>query len=208
MSWGIKKNEFAAIQTPPPLTEEKSAEGFIGTALFYGFGDTGSDHSDAVLSGKLAWEYAKKSWWRKTWQCEYIDFERADHFRVRPGAPHRPKGFYHAMITIGEKFQKLTVSQVRKKFRDSPVSGWASEGIQFVAITHKHVQGLMNERKIPLLTFADYDVAPYGFNDFFDSAQMFCSNHILGLGIGNVDFNYPLFGIPILILVKQEIISA
>jgi hypothetical protein len=27
---------------------------------------------------------------------------------------------------------------------------------------------------------------------------LFCSNHILGLGIGNVDRNYPLFGIPTL----------
>ncbi len=54
----------------------------------------------------------------------------------------------------------------------------------------------MNERKIPLMALADYDVAPYGYNDFFDAAQMFCSEGILGLGIGNVDQNYPLFGIP------------
>ena len=46
------------------------------------------------------------------------------------------------------------------------------------------------------MAFADYDVAPYGFNDFFDAMQMFCSDGILGLGIGNVDRNYPLFGIP------------
>ena len=46
------------------------------------------------------------------------------------------------------------------------------------------------------MAFADYDVAPYGFNDFFDAVQMFCSNETLGLGIGNVDYNYPLFGIP------------
>jgi hypothetical protein len=46
------------------------------------------------------------------------------------------------------------------------------------------------------ITLADYDVAPYGYNDFFDAVQLFCSNHILGLGIGNVDQNHPLFGIP------------
>ncbi len=48
------------------------------------------------------------------------------------------------------------------------------------------------------MTFADYDVAPHGYNDFFDALQMFCSQCILGLGIGNVDCNYPLFGIPTL----------
>lgn len=36
----------------------------------------------------------------------------------------------------------------------------------------------------------------YGFGDFFDALQPFCSNGILGLGIGNVNRNYPLFGIP------------
>ena len=57
---------------------------------------------------------------------------------------------------------------------------------------------LMNRRKIAFMAFADYDVAPYGFNDFFDAVQMFCSNNTLGLGIGNIDQNYPLFGIPTL----------
>jgi len=45
---------------------------------------------------------------------------------------------------------------------------------------------------------ADYDVAPFGYNDFFDAPQMFCSNDILGMGIGHVDRNCPLFGIPTL----------
>jgi len=57
-------------------------------------------------------------------------------------------------------------------------------------------ENMMNDRKIPFMALADYDVAPYGFNDFFDAVQIFCSNEVLGLGIGNVDFNYPLFGIP------------
>jgi hypothetical protein len=48
------------------------------------------------------------------------------------------------------------------------------------------------------MTFADYDVAPYGYGDFFDAPQMFCSNDTLGLGIGHVDRVYPLFGIPTL----------
>jgi len=48
------------------------------------------------------------------------------------------------------------------------------------------------------MAFADSDVAPYGFNDFFDCLQMFCSNDTLGLGIRNVNGNYPLFGTPLL----------
>jgi hypothetical protein len=58
-------------------------------------------------------------------------------------------------------------------------------------------------RKIPLMVLADYDVAPYGFNDFFDALQIFCSLEVLGLGIGNVDRNYPLFGIPSLSLLPE-----
>ncbi|MBW1969993.1 MAG: hypothetical protein JRF45_15745 [Deltaproteobacteria bacterium] len=53
-------------------------------------------------------------------------------------------------------------------------------------------------RKMPFMAFADYDVAPHGVNDFCDALQMFCSQGILGLGIGNVDRNYPFFGIPTL----------
>ena len=194
MEWGIKEEDFAQIESPPPLTENDQQSGYIGAVLFYGFGDDGKGHADPVLSGKVAWEYAQKRWWRKTWQCEYIDFNKADHIRLRPEAPPRPKGFYYAKFQPGEKFHLLTVSQARKNFNNE--TGCGPEGVQFLTITHKHFQKLMNEGKIPLMALADYDVAPYGFNDFFDAAQMFCSNDILGLGIGNVDQNYPLFGIP------------
>ena len=51
---------------------------------------------------------------------------------------------------------------------------------------------------MPFMALADYDVAPHGFNDFYDAPQLFCSNNILGLGIRNVDRNYPLFGLPTL----------
>ena len=56
----------------------------------------------------------------------------------------------------------------------------------------------MNRRETPFMAFADYDLTPHGFSDFYDALQMFCSNDTLGLGIGNVDRNYPLFGIPTL----------
>ena len=39
---------------------------------------------------------------------------------------------------------------------------------------------------------------PFGFNDFFDAVQVFCSRQTLGLGIGHVDRDYPGFGIPAL----------
>ena len=53
----------------------------------------------------------------------------------------------------------------------------------------------MNAHMLPFIVLADYDVAPYGYYDFFDAVQIFCSNKTLGLGIGNIDQNYPLFGI-------------
>jgi hypothetical protein len=149
-----------------------------------------------VLSGKLAWEYAIKRRRGKTWQCEYIDFSKPEDIRLRPGAPPRPKGFYFAKIQPGKKFMAMTVSQLRKKLVID--TGWGPEGFQFLSITHPHFADLMNARKIPFMALADYDVAPYGYSDFFDAPQLFCSNSILGLGIGNVDRNYPLFGIPTL----------
>jgi hypothetical protein len=56
----------------------------------------------------------------------------------------------------------------------------------------------MNDEKMPFMAFGDYHVAPHGFSDFSDAVQMFCRQGVLGLGIGKVDLNYPLFGIPTL----------
>jgi len=201
MGWGIQKEEFERLQAPPAIEESDRQQGYVGAALFYGFGDDGAGNADPVLSGKAAWEYAAKSLWRETWQCEYLDFNRSDDMRLRPGAPPRPKGFYYAELQLREKVLPLTVSQFRKQLKDE--TGWGPEGVQFLAVTHRHFQDLMNAGKVPFIALADYEVAPYGFNDFFDAAQMFCSNHVLGLGIGNVDQNYPLFSIPALRLSKQ-----
>ena len=198
MNWGISRAEFERLDALrlPTLTEEDRAQGFIGSVLFYGFGDDGSGNSNAVLSGKLAWDYGCKRRHGKTWQCEYVDFDKSEDIRLRPGAPPRPRGFYYARLQPGKNFVNLTVSQLRKKL--GTVTGWGPEGFQFLTITHAHFADLMTERKIPFMALADYDVAPYGFNDFYDAPQLFCSNNILGLGIGNVDRNYPLFGIPTL----------
>jgi hypothetical protein len=203
MGWSISDDELAnlAAWPGPALTDEDRDQGFAGTALFYGFGVNGSDRSDAVLSGKLAWEYACRSRKGKTWQCEYIDFNKPDDIRLRPDAPPRPKGFYFAKIQLGARFQKMTVNQLRRTLGDD--TGLGSEGFQLLGITHPHLADWMNKRKTPFMALADFDVAPYGFNDFFDAPQLFCSNLILGLGIGNVDRNYPLFGIPTLRFVSS-----
>jgi len=194
MRWDIHNEDFERIPPPPQLTATDQKDSFSGVILCYGFGNDGSGNSDSVLSGKLAWEYACRRRKPKTWQCQYIDFNKSDNIRLRPGAPPRPRGFYNAKIQTGKKFLSLTVSKLRTIFNAE--TGCGPEGIQFLTITHPHFPILMNARKFPFMAFADYDVAPYGFNDFFDAVQMFCSIDTLGLGIGNVDRNYPQFGIP------------
>ncbi len=196
MKWGITPEEFAVIEPPPPLLPKDQADGFIGSVLSYGFGDDGRGNADAVISGRRAWAYARKQRKRKTWQCRYIDFGKPDYFRLRPLAPVRPKGFYYAKFRPGDIFLSLSVAKFLKSLEGD--TGCGPEGIQLLAVTHGHVAELMNGRKIAFMAFADYDVAPYGFSDFFDAVQMFCSNNTLGLGIGNIDNNYPLFGIPTL----------
>ena len=73
---------------------------------------------------------------------------------------------------------------------------WAPKVFRCSLVTHPHWVTFMDNGRLPFLVFADYDVAPYGYFDFFDAVQMFCSNQVLGLGIGNVDRDYPLFAIP------------
>lgn len=195
MRWGISKDEFDEIHPPPLLSDLDQDDGFIGVILCCGFGDDGFGHSDAVLSGKAAWDYARRSRRKKIWQCEYIDFEkRPEDVRLRPEAPKRPKGFYFVKIKPGGEFISKSVTHVRKSL--SGDTGCAAEGFQFLCITHPHVSDMMNKKKTHFLALADYDVAPHGFNDFFDVPQLFCSTDVLGMGLGHVDRNYPGFGIP------------
>ena len=196
MKWGIIEKEFTAVGSPPTLSPKDREDGFVGPILSYGFGDDGQGNADAVLSGRRAWEYARKRRNSSTWQCQYIDFDKPDHFRLRPLAPPRPRGFYYTNFRPGDNFRSLTVAEFLKSLTGD--TGCGPEGIQLLTITHCHLAELMNQRKIAFMAFADYDVAPYGFHDFFDAVQMFCSNNTLGLGIGNIDRNYPLFGIPAL----------
>ena len=97
--WNITQEEFDNLAMPPFIADREVNQGFIGTALFYGFGDDGSGHSDAVLSGKLAWDYGLKRRNGETWQCEYIDFEKPEDIRLRPSAPPPPKGFLLCQAT-------------------------------------------------------------------------------------------------------------
>jgi hypothetical protein len=196
MSWNIRKEEFHRIETPPQITDQDRLDGYIDLILSYGFGDDGQGNADSILSGKTAWDYARRHRKGKTWQCANIHFDNPEYFRLRPNAPPRPKGFYFSKIQTGQRYQNLTVSQVLTRLHNDTCFG--PEGIQFLTVTHPHFQDLMNERKIPFMAFGDYDVAPHGFSDFYDSLQMFCSQGILGLGIGNIDNHYPLFGIPTL----------
>lgn len=197
MAWNIQGEDFESIASPPLLSERDKIDGFIGVGLFYGFGDDGSGNADTIMSAKKAWEYAGTYKKKNQRQCEYIDFERVEDIRLRPGAPARPRGFYLAKVQLGEKYQSLAVSQVRKSLEEGD-TGFGPEGVQLLAITHRHFQGLMNEKKMPFMALADYDVAPYGYEDFYDAPQIFHSIGVLGLGIGHVDRNYPLFGIPTL----------
>lgn len=196
MAWGIREVEFGRITAPPQITDKDRFDGFINVILSYGFGDDGFGNADSILSGKVAWEYACKHRRGKTWQCEYIYFDKSDYFRLRPNAPSRPKGFYFSKMQTGEKYQNLKLSQLVTRLNKDTCFG--PEGIQFLTVTHPHFQNLMDERKIPFMVFGDYDVAPHGFSDFYDSLQMFCSQGTLGLGVGNVDYNHPLYGIPTL----------
>ena len=196
MGWGINDDEFTVLQTLPAIDDEDRLRGYTDAVLFYGFGKDGTGHSDVVLSGRLAWEYACRRRKPKTWQCQYIDFHKTENIRLRPGAPGRPMGFYWAKLHSGSRHINMNVSQLRKKLTID--TGCGPEGFQLLVVTHPHFADLMTERKMPFMALADYDVAPHGFNDFYDAPQIFCSNRILGLGIGNVDRNYPLFGIPTL----------
>jgi len=197
MDWGINQDEFEAIGPEPELSQADRRDGFSGVILSYGFGDDGHGHSDARLSSRNAWDFAIKRRKPKAWQCEYIVFDHSEHFRLRPAALPRPKGFYFSKFRHGERFQYLTVTKFRKRLTQKD-TGCGPEGFQLLTITHPHYASMMNSRQMMFMTFADFDVAPYGYGDFFDAPQIFCSNDTLGLGIGHVDRNYTLFGIPTL----------
>ncbi len=66
----------------------------------------------------MVWKYACKRKKGRTWQCEYVDFDKSDYIRLRPGAPPRPKDFYYSKFQSGNKYQVLTVSQYRASHKN------------------------------------------------------------------------------------------
>jgi len=204
MRWPISDEEFGRVGGPPALGEGDLAQGFEGVCLFYGFGDDGRGNADPVLSGRLAWDYALGRRRPRPWQSPHVEFGRPDFFRLRPGAPPRPKGFYFAKVRVGRRHAGTTVARARRSFGRSgglPVTGWGPEGFQFICVTHTHFQWLMDERKAPFMALADYEVAPHGFNDFFDAPHLFSGGGVLGLGLGNLEQAYRGLGIPTAVIV-------
>jgi len=196
MRWKIPGEAFEAIGPPPELSDGDHRDGFTHVILCHGFGDDGHGHADPIASAGRAWDYALKTRKRKTWQCEYIEFDTAEHVRLRPGAPARPRGFYFVRYNPGVKYRRSTVNQVRRALGAD--TGCAFEGLQLLAVTHPHWLEEMNQRRMPFMALADFDVAPFGYGDFYDAPQLFCSNGVFGLGIGHVDRVYPLFAVPVL----------
>ena len=132
MKWGITAEDFAGIEPPPSLSPKDQTDGFRGAVLSYGFGDDGLRNADAVISGRLAWEYARKKRRCRTWQCRYIDFDKPDHFRLRPTAPAGPKGFYYAKFRPGDVFLSLNVAKFLKSLDGD--TGCGPEGIQLLTV--------------------------------------------------------------------------
>ncbi len=179
---------------PPPLDPGQAKEGWLGPFLFHGFGEDGAGGSDQVGSGLLAWRRLERRHPR-TWRCQYADFDRPGNLRLRPGAPARPRGFYWAFVHPGGGASPTTISRFRKGLAPGE-TGLAAEGLQLLAVSHPGLARLMGLGDFPFMALADYDVAPHGFGDFFESPQLFKSQGVLGLGVGNVDGTYPRFAIP------------
>lgn len=55
--WRIPATAFRQLPAPPILTPTDRADGFLGVILSYGFAHADADESDAILSGKRAWEF-------------------------------------------------------------------------------------------------------------------------------------------------------
>jgi len=194
MGWNIDQEEFDRIGQPPEITDQDRKDGFVGAALFYGFGDDDSGHADAVLSGKLAWAYAVRSRKRRggTWTCDYVRFDDPKFIRLREDAVPRPKSFYFRKVQLGKKYHNMSVDRVRKQLGNH--IGFGPEGIQFLAVTHPHYVKIMDGDNIPFISLPDYDIAPHGFADFYDAPFLLATHDTLGIGIGNTSRPYPKYG--------------
>ncbi len=196
MGWGIPAAEFAAAPPPPVLGPGEREQGLAAALLCYGFG-RGPQGADAVLSGRLAWERAQRRWAWRTWQCQYLDLGDPGRLRLRPGAPPRPRGFYWALLNPGAEMAHTPVERLLRRGLPAGLTGAGPEALQMVAVTHPNLVRLMDREAMNFMALADYEVAPHGFGDFFEAPQLFCSQGVLGLGVGNVAGVYARFGIPL-----------
>lgn len=193
-NFGISLPEFDAIPDPSELTYQDILDGFVGVGLFYGFGGEG-DHSDMVLSGKIAWEYAASQC--ETWKWDSVNFDDPRYLNPRDGVHPRPKGFYWKKIQLGHVYQSKSVREVRN---DLPTIDWGMgpEGIQLLAITHPHYVEQMNGRDVPFIDLPDYVVAPGVDGDFYHYYTPHLSfargDGRLRLGAGSVDNGGSQFG--------------
>lgn len=194
MGWGISDAAFHAITTPPELTKEDHADEVAAVVLFHGFGDDGTGNADAVASGRLAWEATRRNRKGRIWTCEHLDFKEPGCLRLWPGARPRPKGFYWGKVHTGSRYQTFSAAEFRARHQEE--SALSLEGLEMVAVTHSHMAPSIGSPGFPAMSLADYEVAPYGFGDYFDVPHLFFTNGLLALGLGHVDRNYPAFGIP------------
>jgi len=198
MQWNIPKDEFRSIPPAPILTDADLSKEFTRLVLFRGFGDDGRGYADTVLSGRLVWDLIRKEFDGRLWKCEDLDFERSGCVRLRPGARQRPKGFYWGKVHAGSRYQTFSASEFRRLARAE--AAFSHEGFQMIGVTHPHLITKFGGPDLPSMSLADYDVAPYGFGDYFDVPQLFCMKGVLALGLGHVERNYPAFGIPTVLL--------
>ena len=65
-----------------PLTDHDRRQGFIGSALFYGFGEDGQGNSDAVLSGQLPCSSAAGRKLRTIFPKKFMYFKIDARFQI------------------------------------------------------------------------------------------------------------------------------
>lgn len=164
----IPKTAFKVLDSlpVPALTPEDVVDGYLGPALFYGFG--GKDNmSNMILSAKVPLEYIAST--RVTWKWKCADFNNPKALRPFVGVhSERPMGFYWKLVHLGHKYQGISVKDARRLI-SQPDWGMGPEGIQFF-LTHPHCAELVNGVDIPYMDLPDFEaVSPY----WIDLSQKF-----------------------------------
>ncbi|HOX60834.1 MAG TPA: hypothetical protein PLV72_02395 [Candidatus Magasanikbacteria bacterium] len=220
----ISKGAFKSVDSllVPTLTPEDVEDGYLGAALFYGFGGNGTT-SDMVLSAEVPWRYiasVRATWLTWVWEDEHSyrvcsnectgvmwgderfqQMQGSECFRFDPPKPlrpfsgrhsDRPVGFYWKLIRLGHAHQGESVEVVRQLIKPSDW-GMGPEGIQFF-LTHPYCAELMNGEDFPFTNLPDFEVFLGGA---FSSAPCLCFGRgVGGLGLsgGGVSMSHPHSG--------------